>query len=153
VAGSAQNIPPMGKVSTQHIFHFDPKGRNYSKMNQVMMFVECHGKMKRVFVNKWNGGTVITLWNAVWEDSCPFMSTQTVMSAEDGKTGATVMNMGDGDTGTAAAVIAAGTADTADAADVSFSMQRSCIGKLYTTRWKEGGYSITIKLVRSKGNR
>ncbi|KAL3781326.1 hypothetical protein ACHAW5_007180 [Stephanodiscus triporus] len=50
----AQNIPPMGKVSTQFIFHIDAKGRMYSKMKQVMMFVERHGRMKGVFVKIWD---------------------------------------------------------------------------------------------------
>ena len=109
----AQNIlpPPMGKVCTQLIFHFDAKGRNYSKMKQVMMFVERHGMMKGVFVKTWNGGTVTMLWDTIlWEDFCPFMSTQTVMSTEDDNTGATVMtNTGYDDTGADAGVIAAGT--------------------------------------------
>jgi hypothetical protein len=52
--------------------------------------------MKGVFVDKWNGGTVTTLWDAVWEDFCPFMSTKIVISTGDNNTGAAVMNTGDG---------------------------------------------------------
>ncbi len=48
----AENIPPMGKVSTQLIFHFNANGRIFLKMKQVMMFVEHHRMMKGVFVNK-----------------------------------------------------------------------------------------------------
>jgi hypothetical protein len=107
----AQNIPPMGKVSTQLIFHFDANGRNYSKMKQVMMFVERHGRMKWVFVKTWDGGTVTTLWDTVWEDFCPFMSTQTVMSIEDDNTGAE-------------------SAATADAADVLTSLHKSRMGQV-----------------------
>ena len=107
----AQNIPPMGKVSTQLIFHFDANGRNYSKMKQVMMFVERHGRMKGVFVKTWDGGTVTTLWDTVWEDFCPFMSTRTVMSIEDDNTGAE-------------------SAATADAADVLTSLHKSRMGQV-----------------------
>ncbi len=73
------------------------------------------------------------LWDVRWEDFCPFVSTRTVMSMGDDNTGASVMNTGDGDTGAAAVVITTGTAATAataDAADVSISLHKSCMGQV-----------------------
>jgi hypothetical protein len=119
---SAENIPPMGKVSTQLVFHFDSRGRNYSKMKQVMMFVERHGRMKGVFENKWNGGTVTKLWDAVWEDFCPSMSTRTA-----------IMVMGDDNTATAAgATVNTGDGDAGDVAAVTarISLHKSCMGQV-----------------------
>ncbi len=86
-----QNVPPLGKVSTRWVNHFDTKARDYSKMKQVMKFVEAFGKQRGVWVEgtrgKWDGATVTTLWDAIWEDFIPYMCTKTTMQKGDGGDG------------------------------------------------------------------
>lgn len=120
----AENIPPMGKISTQLIFHFDAKGRTYSKMKQVMIFVERCGRMKGAFTKKWDGGAVTTLWDAVWEDLSPFMSTRTVMCTGDDNTGRMINSALS--TNTATTVDATTDADT----DGSIPLHKSRMGQV-----------------------
>lgn len=120
----AENIPPMGKISTQLIFHFDAKGRNYSKMKQVMMFVERCGRIKGAFTKKWDGGAVTRLWDAVWEDLSPFMSTRTVMCTGDDNAGRMINSALS--TNTATTVHATTDADT----DGSISLHKSRMGQV-----------------------
>ncbi len=82
-----QNVPPLGKISTRMVYHFDNRGRDYSKMNQVMKFVEGFGRQRGVWVwgtgCKWDGAMVTTLWADIWEDFVPYTCTKTTMK-EDG---------------------------------------------------------------------
>jgi len=82
-----QNVPPLGKVSTRWVYHFDTKARDYSKMKQVMKFVEAFGKQRGVWVEgtggKWDGATVTTLWTSIWKDFIPYMCTKTTMQNGD----------------------------------------------------------------------
>lgn len=84
-----QNVPPLRKVSTKWVYHFDPKARDYSKMKQVMKFVEAFGKKRGVWVDgtggKWDGATVTTLWASIWKDFIPYMCTNTTMQMGDGE--------------------------------------------------------------------
>jgi len=91
-----QNVPPLGKVNTQWVYHFDTKARDYSKMKQVMKFVETFGKQRGVWVEgtrvKWDGAFVTTLWDAIWEDFIPYMCTKTTMQKGDGGDGDYISN-------------------------------------------------------------
>ena len=84
-----QNVPPLRKVSTRWVYHFDPKARDYSKMKQVMKFVEAFGKQRGVWVEgtggKWDGATVTTLWASIWKDFIPYMCTNTMIQMGDGE--------------------------------------------------------------------
>jgi hypothetical protein len=78
-------IPPMCKVPTNWVVHFDPQGRQKSKMKQVMKLVEYEGMRKGVFDKRWtwDGAKVITLWDAIWDAFHPYMATKTVINRED----------------------------------------------------------------------
>ncbi len=72
-----KNVPWLGKVSTWWIYHFDRRGRDYSKLNQVMKFLKVFGWQRGVWEDggtrgKWDGATVTTLWAAIWEDFVPY---------------------------------------------------------------------------------
>ena len=84
IGDKEQNVPPLGKVSTQWVRHFDNNARNYSKMKQVMGFVETFGRRRGVWLQsntRWDGKAVTILWSAVWEDLSPYMSTKTFTSS------------------------------------------------------------------------
>jgi hypothetical protein len=78
-------IPPMCKVPTNWVVHFDSQGRQKSKMKQVMKLVEHEGMQKGVFDKRWtwDGAKVITLWDAIWDAFHPYMATKTVINRED----------------------------------------------------------------------
>ena len=84
-----QNVPPLRKVSTRWVYHFDPKARDYSKMKQVMKFVEALGKQRDVWVEgtggKWDGATMTTLWASIWKDFIPYMCNNTMIQMGDGE--------------------------------------------------------------------
>jgi hypothetical protein len=80
----------------QWVYHFDTKARDYSKMKQVMKFVEAFGKQRGVWVEgtggKWDGATVTTLWTSIWKDFIPYMCTKTTMQKGDGGDGDYISN-------------------------------------------------------------
>ncbi len=68
----------------QWVRHFDNNARNYSKMKQVMGFVETFGRRRGVWLEsntRWDGKAVTILWSADWEDLSPYMSTKTFTSS------------------------------------------------------------------------
>ena len=83
IGDKEQNVPPLGMVSTQWVRHFDKKARNYSKMKQVMAFVETFGRQRGVWLQsntRWDGRAITILWSSIWEDLSPYMSTKTITS-------------------------------------------------------------------------
>lgn len=74
-----QNVPPLAIINTHCVFHFDNNARKYSKMKQVMRFVEEFGRQRGVWKtsNVWNGKSVTELWSAIWLDFTPYTSTIT----------------------------------------------------------------------------
>ncbi len=62
--------------------HFDKEGQKLSWMRRVMRVVEHFACMRGVWKPKnakeyWNGKTVTTLWNGVWNDLKPYLLTVT----------------------------------------------------------------------------
>ena len=74
-----QNVPPLALVNTHCVAHFDSNARKYSKMKQVMRFVEEFGRSRGVWEcgMTWNGRLVTELWSAIWTDFTPYTSTPT----------------------------------------------------------------------------
>ena len=72
-----QNVPPLALVNTHCVFHFDNNARKYSKMKQVMRFVEQFGRNRDVWKSGmvWNGKLVTELWSGIWADFTPYTST------------------------------------------------------------------------------
>ena len=75
-------VPPLRRLTSANVKHFDAKGRTLSKMRKLMEHVESLAVKRKVWVSSklWNGETVTTLWSAIWEDLLPCLVTESVLS-------------------------------------------------------------------------
>ena len=86
IGNKAEGVPPLRRLTTANVRHFDNQGRTLSKMRKVMGTVESFAREKKVWVkfNEWNGETVTTLWSSIWGDLLPYLSTVTVNNQDPG---------------------------------------------------------------------
>jgi hypothetical protein len=84
--GKDTNVPPFRLLSPINVKHFDAGGKRFSKFKQVMKFVERFGREKDAWLSKterWDGKAVTDLWDAIWDDFKPYMTTKTQLSTGD----------------------------------------------------------------------
>jgi hypothetical protein len=81
--GKDTNVPPFRLLYPINVKHFDAGGKRFSKFKQVMKFVEKFGREKDAWLSKteqWDGKAVTDLWDAIWDDFKPYMTTKTQLS-------------------------------------------------------------------------
>ena len=84
----ADGVAALRYLDSLQVGHFDKEGQKLSRMRRVMRVVEHFARMRGVWKpnnanNYWNGKTVTTLWNGVWNDLKPYLLT--VTSYDDGR--------------------------------------------------------------------
>jgi hypothetical protein len=78
----ADDVAALRYLDSLQVGHFDKEGQKLSRMRRVMRVVQHFACMRGVWkLNNvkeyWNGKTVTTLWNGVWNNQKPHLLTVT----------------------------------------------------------------------------
>ena len=85
--------PPLQKLNTALISHFDKIGKTKSKMKMVISEVDYFARLEGVWQeNCWTKSAVTTMWSTIWHHLEPYLRTITTRENDDmtGKRAATV---------------------------------------------------------------
>jgi hypothetical protein len=78
----AEGVPALKLLNSKQVNHFDKEGMTLSRMRRFMKVVKHFATVRGVWqppnsIHFWNGATVTKLWDGVWDDLAPFLSTVT----------------------------------------------------------------------------
>jgi hypothetical protein len=85
----SEGVPSLCMLTSKDVRRFDKDGGDLSKMKMVMAVVKIYAKRRGIWKplnvqNYWNGATVLTaLWDGVWTDLAPALSTVAVLPDTD----------------------------------------------------------------------
>ena len=84
----SEGVPPLCMLTSKDVRHFDKDGGDLSEMKMVMAVVKIYAKQRGIWKplnaqNYWNGAIVTALWDGVWPDLAPALSTVAVLPDTD----------------------------------------------------------------------
>ena len=81
----ADDVPPLRLLNSKNVGHFDREGMTLSRMRRFNKVVRVLASEKGVWKTPnashyWNGRTITTMWDAIWDDLRPYFLTETQLT-------------------------------------------------------------------------